>query len=64
MTGQGLSVQKKRGRPPGRVRPATAALRLPVELLERVDRWAIYEADAPSRPEAVRRLVERGLAHK
>jgi hypothetical protein len=62
MGGQELSVRKKRGRPPGRVRPPTAALRLPQELLERVDLWAVSEPDSPTRPEAVRRLVEKGLS--
>ena len=61
MDRQELSVRKKRGRPSGRVRPPTAPLRLPLELLERVDLWAISEKDNPSRPEAIRRLLEKAL---
>jgi hypothetical protein len=37
-------------------------LRLQPGPLARVDRWAGSQKDAPSRPEAIRRLVELGLA--
>jgi metal-responsive CopG/Arc/MetJ family transcriptional regulator len=36
------------------------AARLPVELIERIERWA--HAKETSRSEAIRRLVEQGLA--
>ena len=36
-------------------------VRLQPDQLAAVDRWAASEDDAPSRPEAVRRLVTRGL---
>jgi hypothetical protein len=37
-------------------------LRLNPDVLERVDEWRTDQADIPSRSEAVRRLLERGLA--
>ncbi len=53
--------KEKRG-----VRPAgegtLIGLRLEPEALARVDRWAASQKDHPSRAEAVRRLVELGLA--
>jgi metal-responsive CopG/Arc/MetJ family transcriptional regulator len=36
-------------------------LRLEPALLARVDRWAASQKDAPSRAQAIRRLVELGL---
>ena len=36
-------------------------MRLDEEILERVDAWRETEKDAPSRAEAMRRLIERGL---
>ena len=41
---------------------ALIGLRLEPEALVRVDRWAASQKDVPSRAEAVRRLVELGLA--
>lgn len=38
-------------------------MRIDSDLLERLDQWRLGEDDAPSRAEAVRRLVEAGLAH-
>ena len=38
-------------------------MRIDTELLERLDTWRSNEDDAPSRAEAIRRLVESGLAH-
>jgi hypothetical protein len=37
-------------------------LRLEPALLARVDRWAASQKDGPSRLEAIRRLIELGLA--
>ena len=37
-------------------------VRLQPEQLAAVDNWAASEDDVPTRPEAVRRLVARGLA--
>jgi hypothetical protein len=58
-----ISVNKKsRGRPKkkGGVYPV-AAVRLPPALGAKVDKWAGSQADAPTRSEAIRRLVELGL---
>ena len=38
-------------------------MRIDSELLERLDNWRSAEDDTPSRAEAVRRLLEAGLAH-
>ncbi len=38
-------------------------MRIDSELLERLDNWRGGEDDTPSRAEAIRRLVEAGLAH-
>jgi hypothetical protein len=61
-----ISVNKKsRGRPKkkGGVHPVTA-VRLSPELGSAVDKWALLQADGPSRSEAIRRLVELGLTVK
>jgi hypothetical protein len=54
-------VRKKRGRPPTGQDPVTA-IRLSSELREDVDAWAARQIDKPGRSEAIRRLVELGLA--
>src|SRR3954463_2920352 len=53
--------KKKRGRPATGRDPVTA-IRLPEDLRVRVEAWATTERDTPSRSEAVRRLIEHGLA--
>jgi Arc/MetJ-type ribon-helix-helix transcriptional regulator len=61
-----ISVNRKsRGRPKkkGGVYPVTA-VRLPPALGAEVDKWAGAQADAPTRSEAIRRLVELGLTVK
>jgi hypothetical protein len=61
-----ISVNKNsRGRPKkkGGVHPVTA-LRLSPALGAEVDKWAGSQADAPTRSEAIRRLVELGLKFK
>jgi hypothetical protein len=37
-------------------------VRLQPSLLTRLDAWVGRQEDEPSRPEAIRRLIERGLA--
>jgi uncharacterized protein len=56
-------MKKKMGRPPG-PEPQTHALqtRVSTEFLAKVDSWRREEPDLPSRTEAIRRLVELGLA--
>ena len=51
---------KKRGRP-ATGRAPFVGIRLPSELIQAVDTWADRN-DTPSRSEAIRRLVELGLA--
>lgn len=58
MTGQGLSVTKKMGRP--RKAP-TAVVRLPLEIIEKAERWAEAQEWELSRAEAICRLVQDGL---
>ena len=55
-----MTRKKQRGPRAASERAPIAAL-LPSELLARVDRWAASQQDDPSRPEAIRRLVELGL---
>lgn len=60
--------QKRRTLKPGKGgRPATGrdpvrAIRLSDEFLAKVDLWLRKQGDRPSRSEAIRRLVEAGLA--
>ena len=54
-----MTRKKQRGPRAASERAPIGAL-LPAGLLARVDRWAASQKDAPSRPEAVRRLVELG----
>ena len=53
--------QKRRGAPAAG-EGTLIGLRLEPGALAPVDRWAASQKDDPSRPEAVRRLVELGLA--
>jgi hypothetical protein len=55
-------ARKKRGRPATGQDPVTA-IRLSVDLRERVDAWARRQASQPARSEAIRRLVEVGLSN-
>jgi hypothetical protein len=61
-----ISVNKKsRGQPKKKsgVYPVSA-VRLAPELGTPVDQWASSQSDKPTRPEAIRRLVELGLTVK
>jgi Arc/MetJ-type ribon-helix-helix transcriptional regulator len=51
----------RRGRPVTGQIPARS-IRLPEELSARIDSWAADQPDNPKRSEAIRRLVELGLA--
>jgi hypothetical protein len=55
-----MTRKKQRGPRPASERAPIGAS-IPSELLARVDRWAASQEDDPSRPEAIRRLVELGL---
>jgi hypothetical protein len=52
---------RKRGRP-ATGRGAQVQVRLQPMLLKQIDLWRGNKSDAPSRPEAIRRLVQLGLA--
>jgi hypothetical protein len=55
-----LSVNRKRiGRPP--VGSTLVGVRLPPDELAPLDAWIAKQDDAPSRPEAIRRLLARAL---
>jgi hypothetical protein len=60
MAPRSVRPQKKKRGAPGK--GTLIKLRLQPGPLARVDQWAALQKDAPSRPEAVRRLVELGLA--
>ena len=51
--------KSKGGRP--KVNATALTVRIPPEQLARLDKWAEAQPDKPSRPEAVRRLVEAGI---
>ena len=55
-------IKKKTGRPPGRTRPPTKPVQAPVETIAEIDAWIAAQPEPkPSRPEAISRLVEKGL---
>jgi hypothetical protein len=60
MARRSVRPQKKKRGAPGK--GTLINLRLQPGPLARVDGWAALQKDAPSRPQAVRRLVELGLA--
>lgn len=55
---------KKRGRPKTTGIGTLIGVRLLDQPLAAVDDWRARQDDAPSRPEAIRRLVELGLKAK
>lgn len=62
MSGSIADIPKKRGRPPGgKGRAPGVLVRVPSALDEKIDRWIECQPDGPSKPEAIRRLVELGL---
>ena len=64
------AIQKRRGgKRPGSGRKPTGTdpartIRLSDDFIDKVDAWAADQPDLPSRSEAIRRLVELGLAGK
>jgi hypothetical protein len=57
---QSLTSQKKRGpRPTGKGAPIL--VRVQPQLIALIDDWAARQHDAPSRPEAIRRIVEQTM---
>ena len=51
---------KRRGRP-ATGRGTTIGVRIHDDQLQKIDAWATDQPDHPSRPEAIRRLVEKAL---
>jgi hypothetical protein len=60
---QKLLAKKGRGRPKTGINP-TIGVRMPVKEIAAVDAWRNQQVDEPSRPIAIRRLVELGLSNK
>jgi hypothetical protein len=56
------NVKKSRGRPP--VESEAVTVRIASDALREIDDWRREQEDLPGRPEAIRRLVERGLKAK
>jgi hypothetical protein len=52
------------GRPPGKIQDRQFQMRVSDEFLKAIDKWRQKQDDAPSRAEAIRRLVEIGLTVK
>ena len=55
----GHAKQKKRGRPFADTE--RLALQVQRTLIRRIDEWRKRQSDKPNRPEAMRRLITRGL---
>src|SRR3954447_22370801 len=60
MARQTVITQKRRG-PPPTGKGTLIGVRLQPDALRAVDTWAARQHDTPSRPEAIRRLVETSL---
>jgi hypothetical protein len=60
MLGQTVLSRKKRG-PPATGKGTLIGVRLQPDSLQLVDNWAAKQDDQPSRPEAIRRLIEMAL---
>jgi len=60
MVSDDVQSQKRRGRPPTGTNPAIG-VRMPESELARLDRWRATQPNLPTRPEAIRRLIELGL---
>jgi len=61
MARRSVTVRQKKRAPPRAGKGKPIGLRLAPATLARVDRWAASQQDDPSRPEAIRRLVELAL---
>ena len=60
MKSDDMQSENRRGRPSTGVSPSIG-VRIPLEDLTRLDRWRGQQPDLPSRPEAIRRLIEYSL---
>ncbi|ACI93267.1 conserved hypothetical protein [Afipia carboxidovorans OM5] len=61
MKRQTVITQKRRG-PPATGKGTLVGVRLQPDDLEAVDSWIAKHDDAPTRPEAIRTLLRKGLA--
>ena len=57
-------IKKSRGRPKTTGTGTLIGVRLQDSTLTRIDRWSAGESDTPSRPEAIRRLLNVALKVK
>jgi hypothetical protein len=55
--------EKKRGRP-ATGRGDGVLVRLHPDLMKQLDQWRARDPDLPTRPEAIRRLIQHGLKFK
>src|SRR5215203_3943346 len=63
MNGRSISRTEKRGRGRPRVNPTSIHLSLPPAQLDQLDAYVAQQSDQPSRPEAIRRLLNMALAN-
>lgn len=61
MSGKDTLITKKRRGPAPTGKGTLIGVRLQPEALAKVDAWREGQDDSPSRPEAIRRLVEKSL---
>lgn len=54
-------IPKKRGRKPSGGRQPGILVRMSEDDIARIDGWSQDQPDMPSRPEAIRRLIEKAL---
>jgi hypothetical protein len=62
--GKQTVIAKKRRGPAPTGKGVQVVVRMQPDPLSTLDKWAAKQADKPSRPEAIRRLVELGLKLK
>jgi hypothetical protein len=55
---------RRLGRPPGKVQDHAFQMRVSEQFLRTVDDWRRKQPDLPSRTEAIRRLVEKGIGKR
>lgn len=60
MSTDNSAIKSKKGRPA--IDSEAVNVRLKRNFLEKLDNWRRNQADLPSRPEAIRRLLEKALA--
>jgi hypothetical protein len=61
MKSEFVQSKKKRGRPATGINPSIGVRIEPAQLAA-IDNWRAAQSDVPTRPEAIRRLIDAGLA--